>query len=65
MLILIFSFAACIAILFIIFFFAWRYTDWKKIDEANKEFYNEDGDHVYYDRRVIEQKKKENLDKIK
>jgi hypothetical protein len=35
-------------------------TDMKKLDEGNKQFINEDGDHVYYDRHVIEEKKKSN-----
>jgi hypothetical protein len=37
-------------------------TDLKKLDEGNKQFINEDGDHVYYDRRVIEEKKKKNTE---
>lgn len=58
MLTLIISLVICIAILAVIFLFVWRHTDWKKIDETNQEMYDADGDHIYYDRRAIEQKKK-------
>lgn len=30
----------------------WR-TDWRTIEEENKRYYNEDGHHVYYDRKLI------------
>lgn len=58
MLTLIISFIICIAILAIIFLFVWRHTDWKKIDEANKDLYDSDGDHIYYDRARIRMKNK-------
>lgn len=58
MLTLIISLLICLAILAIIFLFVWRHTDWKKIDEANKEMYDADGDHIYYDRARIRMKKK-------
>lgn len=61
MLTLIVSLAICLALLGIIFLIVWKRTDWKKIDEANKEFYDDDGDHIYYDRRIIEQKKKNRM----
>ncbi len=33
------------------------FSDERKIDEIDKQYINEDGDHVYYDRRLIEKKK--------
>lgn len=57
MLTLIISLLICLAILAIIFIFVWRHTDWKKIDEANKMFYDSDGDHVYYDKTRIRMKR--------
>lgn len=56
--ILLLTFAGCVLLLFVIFLIVWRKTDWKKIDEANKRYINEDGDHIYYDRHLIEQKKR-------
>lgn len=56
--ILLLTFAGCVLLLFIIFLIVWHKTDWKKIDEANKRYINEDGDHIYYDRHIIEQKKR-------
>lgn len=28
---------------------AWRLTDWDVIEKRNKGFYDENGDHAYYD----------------
>ena len=47
----------CFLILAIIMLIVWRKTDWKKIYEANKVFYDSDGDHVYYDKTRIRMKK--------
>lgn len=56
--ILLLTFAGCVLLLFVIFMIVWCKTDWEKIDEANKRYINEDGDHIYYDRHLIKQKKK-------
>lgn len=40
------------------------HTDLRKLDERNKQFVNENGDHVYYDRNVIEEKKKRKINRI-
>lgn len=61
--ILLITFASCILILAIIMLIVWRKTDWKKIDEANKIFYDSDGDHVYYDRTRIRMKKEDGSQK--
>ena len=55
--ILLITLAGCFLILAIILFLIWRKTDWKKIDEANKAFYDSDGNHIYYDRHIIARKK--------
>lgn len=55
--ILLITLAGCFLILAIILLIVWRKTDWKKIDEANKAFYDSDGDHIYYDRTRIRMKK--------
>lgn len=56
--ILLITLAGCFLILAIVLLIAWRKTDWEKIDEANKAFYDSDGDHTYYDRTLIRMKKK-------
>ena len=55
--ILLITLVGCILVLAIILLIVWRRTDWKKIDEANKVFYDSDGDHIYYDRARIKLKK--------
>ena len=55
--ILLITLIGCFLILAIILLTVWRKTDWKKIDEANKVFYDSDGDHVYYDKTRIRMKK--------
>ena len=55
--ILLITLAGCFLVLAIIMLIVWRKTDWKKIDEANKVFYDSDGDHVYYDKTRIRMKK--------
>ncbi|WP_270461670.1 hypothetical protein [Bacteroides intestinalis] len=35
-------------------------TDWKAIDEQNRQFYA-DGYHIYYDRKILRQKEVEQL----
>lgn len=55
--IILITLAVCFLVLAIILLIVWRKTDWKKIDEANKVFYDSDGDHVYYDRTRIRMKK--------
>jgi len=57
MLTLIIFLCICIALLGIIFVFIWVKTDWKKIDVNNSQFYDSDGNHVYYDRKVIQRNK--------
>lgn len=37
---------------FALFFFACFKTDWKAIDEQNRQFYV-DGYHIYYDRKIV------------
>ena len=58
--ILLITFAGCLLILAILLLIVCLKTDWRKIDESNKAFYDSDGSHLYYDRRIIEQKKKQN-----
>ncbi len=58
MLILLISLCACVAILAIIFFIIWKRTDWVKIDKANQKFIDSEGNHLYYDRKIIERKKR-------
>lgn len=55
--ILLITLIGCFLILAIIMLIVWRKTDWKKIDEANKVFYDSDGDHIYYDKTRIRMKK--------
>ena len=55
--ILLITLIGCFLILAIIMLIVWRKTDWKKIDESNKQFYDSDGDHIYYDRARIRMKK--------
>lgn len=55
--ILLITLGCCFLILAIIVMFVWRKTDWKKIDEANRVFYDQDGDHAYYDKNRIRMKK--------
>lgn len=40
--------------------FACYKTDWKAIDEQNRQFYV-DGYHIYYDRKILRQKEVEQL----
>ena len=61
--ILLITLVGCILVLAIILLIVWRHTDWKKIDEANKVFYDSDGDHVYYDKTRIRMKKDANTQK--
>ena len=48
------------AIGFVLFLFACYKTDWKAIDEQNRQFYA-DGYHIYYDRKILRQKEVEQL----
>ena len=55
--------AALILILIIgiaLFIYACYKTDWKAIDEQNRQFYV-DGYHIYYDRKILRQKEVEQL----
>lgn len=54
--ILIMTLGGCFLILAILLVIVWRKTDWKRIDEANKMFYDSDGNHVYYDRARVRMK---------
>lgn len=45
---------------FVLFLFASYKTDWKTIDEQNRQFYV-DGYHIYYDRKILRQKEVEQL----
>lgn len=45
---------------FVLFLFASYKTDWKAIDEQNRQFYV-DGYHIYYDRKILRQKEVEQL----
>jgi hypothetical protein len=45
---------------FVLFICARFKTDWKAIDEQNRQFYV-DGYHIYYDRKVLRQKEVEQL----
>lgn len=63
--ILLITLASCFLILAIIFLIVWRKTDWKKVDEANKVYYDSDGNHVYYDRTRIRMKKETSSKKEK
>ena len=56
--ILLITLAGCFLVLAIIMLIVWRRTDWKKIDESNKAFFDSDGDHIYYDRARIRMKRK-------
>ena len=40
---------------FALFIFACYKTDWKAIDEHNRQYYI-DGYHIYYDRKILRQK---------
>ncbi|WP_299220330.1 hypothetical protein [uncultured Alistipes sp.] len=35
-----------------------RRVDWVSIEEHNRRYYNDEGDHVYYDRKLIRRKKR-------
>lgn len=54
--ILLLAFVGCCLLLAIIFGIIWLCTDWKKIDQNNKQFLNEDGLHIYYDQSLIRQR---------
>lgn len=45
---------------FVLFLFASYKTDWKAINEQNRQFYA-DGYHIYYDRKILRQKEVEQL----
>lgn len=45
---------------FVLFLFASYKTDWKAIDEQNRQFYA-DSYHIYYDRKILRQKEVEQL----
>lgn len=45
---------------FVLFLFASYKTDWKAIDEQDRQFYA-DGYHIYYDRKILRQKEVEQL----
>lgn len=45
---------------FVRFLFTSYKTDWKAIDEQNRQFYA-DGYHIYYDRKILRQKEVEQL----
>lgn len=47
----------CILILLMIFLFLWRNTDWRHIDEENQKYIDADGNHIYYDRKIINRNK--------
>ncbi len=36
-----------------------RRVDWVSIEEHNRRYYNDEGDHVYYDRKLIRYKRKQ------
>ena len=44
----------------VLLIFACYKADWKAIDEQNRQFYV-DGDHIYYDRKILRQKEVEQL----
>lgn len=44
----------------VLLIFACYKTDWKAIDEQNRQFYV-DGYHIYYDRKILRQKEVEQL----
>lgn len=62
---LLLTLGACLLLLAIIFFFVWQSTDWRRIDEANNDLLDSDGDHVYYDRELIKMKKDATSQKYK
>ncbi|MFP5103102.1 hypothetical protein [Phocaeicola dorei] len=41
---------------FVLFLFACYKTDWEAIDEQNRQYYI-GGYHIYYDRKILRQKK--------
>lgn len=43
-----------------LFIFACCKTDWKAIDEQNRQYYI-DGYHIYYDRKILRKKEVEQL----
>ena len=43
---------------FVLFLFACYKTDWKTIDEQNRQYYI-NGYHIYYDRKILRQKEVE------
>ena len=53
---LLMSLVACLAILGVIFLVIWRRTDWARIDKANRDFIDSDGNHTYYDRKLRKQR---------
>lgn len=57
--ILLITLGLCFLLLMGIFILIWHKTDWKKLDESNSRYINEDGNHIYYDRKLIEHKRRE------
>lgn len=49
----------CLSILVLLFLFVWKRTAWDKIDKSNDKYLDEDGDHAYYNRSLIEQKERQ------
>ena len=45
---------------FVLFVRARYKTDWKSIDEQDRQYYK-DGYHIYYDRKILRQKEVEQL----
>ena len=45
---------------FALFTLVWFKTDWKTIDEQNRQFYVDDY-HIYYDRKILRRKEVEQL----
>ena len=33
--------------------YALRRVDWQTVDEENARYYTADGDHIYYDRKIL------------
>ncbi len=56
--ILLITLGVCVLFLIGIFMFIWHKTDWKKLDESNSRYINGDGDHIYYDRKLIQHKRR-------
>lgn len=35
--------------------------DWASLEEHNRRYYNDEGDHVYYDRKLIKYKQRKTV----